>query len=140
MRSVTKSIKLVCAVTVFSFCFAQVTLASSKGDYDPYNGMIMLFKNLPPWLEMGADFRFRVVYDDARKMDEQATGHDRINTRYRGRVQAKIKQSENFVFDIIFFCFFQNNFTPDNGLISGPPFASAEFSGYIAFKNLNTKF
>ena len=57
-------------------------------------------KKSAPWLELGGDFRFRVVYDEARKLDKQATGHDRLNTRYRVRVWAKIKQSDDLEFNI----------------------------------------
>ena len=56
--------------------------------------------NPAPWLELGGDFRFRAMYDDARKLDKKAVGHDRINTRYRPRVQAKIKFSEDVDFNI----------------------------------------
>lgn len=53
-----------------------------------------------PWIEVGGDFRFRLVYDDARKMDCESIGHDRINTRYRARVWTKIKQSDDLEFNI----------------------------------------
>ncbi|MGD8787028.1 MAG: alginate export family protein [Phycisphaerales bacterium] len=99
MGTRTYFIKLVCFTAILSLCFVQVAGAGTKWDYDPYNGMIMLLKTLPPWLEMGADFRFRVVYDNDRHLDNQAIGHDRLNTRYRGRVQAKIKQSEDFAYN-----------------------------------------
>jgi len=89
-----------CAAVVFSLCFVQITRASSKGDYDPCNGKVSQLKHPAPWLELGADFRFRFVYDEARKLDKEATGHDRINTRYRSRVWANIKQSENLDFNI----------------------------------------
>jgi hypothetical protein len=56
--------------------------------------------NPASWLELGGDFRFRVDYDNARKLDKEAVGHDRINTRYRPRVQAKIKFSEDVDFNI----------------------------------------
>ena len=54
----------------------------------------------PPWLEVGGDFRFRVVYDEARKLDKNAIGHDRVNTRYRGRIWAKIKPSDDLDFNL----------------------------------------
>ena len=100
MGKITKNTKLIYASAVLSFFFVQSAVASSKGDYDPYNGTTKHFKHPAPWLEIGADFRFRVVYDEARKLDKEASGHDRLNTRYRGRIRAKIKQSENFDFNI----------------------------------------
>ncbi len=53
-----------------------------------------------PWLETGGDFRFRIVYDEARRMDKEASGHDRVNTRYRARVWTKMKQSDELEFNI----------------------------------------
>ncbi len=88
------------AVFIFILICSKLTLAGPKGSYDPYNDRSKEFEGPFPWLELGWDLRFRVVYDNARKMDSEATGHDRINTRYRGRLQAKIKQSENVDFNI----------------------------------------
>ena len=52
--------KLVCFTAILSLCFVQVAGAGTKWDYDPYNGMIMLLKTLPPWLETG-DSCLRVI-------------------------------------------------------------------------------
>ena len=87
--------RLIFGVTFLSIISFQDISAAPNRDYNPYDKKIMDFKNPFPWLEMGYDFRFRAVYDNARKMDKNATGHDRINTRYRARIQGKIKQSEN---------------------------------------------
>ncbi len=83
-----------------SLCLIRVAQATCKRDYDPYNGQVLQLKNPTPWLELGADFRFRVVYDEARKMDKNATGHDRINTRYRARAKGRVKLSEELDFNI----------------------------------------
>lgn len=48
-----------------------------------------------PWLKMGADFRFRMILQDARKLDRKESGHDRVWQRYRARLWGKIKHSEN---------------------------------------------
>jgi hypothetical protein len=96
----TKNTKLIYAVAVLSLCFVQIALADSKDDYDPSNGIGKHFKQSETWLEMETDFRLRVVYDEAGKLDKEANGHDRLNTRYRSRIRAKIKQSENLDFNI----------------------------------------
>lgn len=53
-----------------------------------------------PWLEMGADFRFRTLHQDARKLDRKESGHDRLRQRYRVRTWARIKRSENLSYNI----------------------------------------
>lgn len=100
-----KIIDCVSAVVILSFCPVQTAWAAAQArqDVEKDKATDQPEKSLPksiPWLDMGADFRFRVVYDDARKLDREATGHDRLNTRYRGRVWTKLKQSEDFDFNI----------------------------------------
>ncbi len=92
--------RLVFFTVILNFICFQRAFAAPKEDYDPYNGIMKDLKELFPWLEIGLEFRFRVVYDDARKLDREAVGHDRLNTRYRGRLQVKIKQSENVDYNI----------------------------------------
>lgn len=58
------------------------------------------FKHPAPWLDLGADFRFRFIYDNARKASKNEVGHDRIQQRYRTRLWAKIKHSEDVISSI----------------------------------------
>ena len=96
MGVLRKDKKLLYVATVFNLCFVQILRADSKENGSSHDR----FKHPVPWLVMGADFRFRIVYDEARKMDKEATGHDRVNTRYRGRIWMKIKKTENVDFNI----------------------------------------
>lgn len=96
MGTLGKDKKLLYAAIVFNLCFVQILRAVSEEKGGPYDS----FKHPAPWMELGADFRFRIVYDEARKMDKKATGHDRVNTRYRGRTWMKIKKTENVDFNI----------------------------------------
>lgn len=57
-------------------------------------------KEPTPWLSLSGDFRFRTVYENARKLDSHAAEDERFSTRYRFRVGAKIKQSENADFSV----------------------------------------
>ena len=53
------------------------------------------------WMELSGDFRFRFVYDNnAKKLDKQAVGHERIQTRFRIREQAKFKLTDDLDFNI----------------------------------------
>lgn len=74
--------------------------ASSDKVFETFDERMRRFKHPTPWLEIGVDFRFRIVYDEARKLDRKAKGHDRLNQRYRGRVWSKIKQSDDLNFEI----------------------------------------
>jgi len=100
MRTKTTEMKLIYRATIISFLFAQMLLANSEDNNESSTSTLSRLKNLAPWLEAGADFRFRIVYDEARKLDKEATGHDRVNTRYRARAWTKIKKSENVDFNI----------------------------------------
>jgi len=100
MQKKISAVKYACIITCLSLSLAESTRATTKADYDPYDGNTIQWKNPAPWLEVGADFRFRIGYDEARKLDQNATGHDRVETRYRGRVKAKVKHSENLDFNI----------------------------------------
>ena len=39
-----------------------------------------------PWLKLGADFRYRIIIDNARNLRKKETGHDRFWHRFRARV------------------------------------------------------
>jgi len=49
-----------------------------------------------PGVSFGADFRFRLTYDNNLRLDKDAIGHERFWSRYRGRVWTKITPFENF--------------------------------------------
>jgi len=49
------------------------------------------FNSLIPGVTFGADLRLRGIYDEALRLDQNARGHDRFWSRYRGRVWTKIK-------------------------------------------------
>ena len=58
------------------------------------------FHNPTDWLELSGDFRFRIAYDEARKFDKEAFEHDRLITRYRARIQSKIKLTDDLDFNM----------------------------------------
>lgn len=87
-------------LAVLEFCSCQTVQARSKAAYDSNDSKVTDLKNPTDWLELGADFRFRLVYDEARKLDKEAVGHDRIQTRYRARVQAKFKFTDDLDFNL----------------------------------------
>ena len=55
---------------------------------------------LLPGVTWGADLRLRALYDEARTLDQHATGHDRFWSLYRARVWTKITPVENVDFNI----------------------------------------
>jgi hypothetical protein len=75
-----------------SLCFCQVTAgAENKSD----------LKHPADWIELSGDFRFRFVYDNnAKKLDKKAAGHERMQTRFRIREQAKFKLTDDLDFNI----------------------------------------
>ncbi len=60
---------LVYVAIFLSLCFVQAAWTSSKKSYDLYNSKMMRLKHMTTWLEMGTDFRLRVVHDKARKLN-----------------------------------------------------------------------
>lgn len=42
-------------------------------------------------LELNGDLRFQILYDDTRKLDNQAIGQDRIQVHLRARAQTRFK-------------------------------------------------
>ncbi|MGA2916168.1 MAG: alginate export family protein [Sedimentisphaerales bacterium] len=79
-------------------CFCQ-TLKASPSLSDANEPKFDL-KHPTDWLELGGDFRFRYIYDNNRKLDNKALGHDRSQLRLRARVQAKIKLTDDLDFNI----------------------------------------
>ncbi|MFA5422652.1 MAG: alginate export family protein [Phycisphaerae bacterium] len=90
----------VSAAAILILSLVQTSHASDKGDSDTSTKQLLQLKNPTSWLELGADFRFRITYDEARKLDQNAIGHDRVESRYRGRFKAKIKYSQDLDFNI----------------------------------------
>jgi hypothetical protein len=91
---------LVFAVFIAGVCFCPALQGREETAYDTSQKKITDLKNPADWLELGGDFRFRFIYDDARKLDKEAVGHDRIQTRFRARVQAKIKLTDDLDFNM----------------------------------------
>lgn len=58
------------------------------------------FNSLIPGMTFGADLRLRGIYDEALRLDQNARGHDRFWSRYRGRVWTKISPIDNINFNI----------------------------------------
>ncbi len=82
------------------FCFCQVTAAAEKTS-DASHKKITDWKTPADWLELGADLRLRFEYDNARKLDKKAVGHERVLfPRLRARAQAKIKLTDELDFNI----------------------------------------
>lgn len=58
------------------------------------------FHEVIPWLELGADLRHRMIYDNALKLDKNADGHERFWLRERARVWARVKPVDDLEFNI----------------------------------------
>ena len=93
-------IKLTLVIFVLGFCCCQAVQASEKTTGDS-NAAPRDWKHPADWIELSGDFRFRFLYDNnAKKLDNQAVGHERIQTRYRIREQAKFKLTDDLDFNI----------------------------------------
>ncbi|MCX5632681.1 MAG: alginate export family protein, partial [Phycisphaerae bacterium] len=89
---------LVFTVFIAGLCFCS-TLQGSDGTSQK---KITDLKNPAEGVELGGDLRFRFLYDNARKLDKKAFGHDRIQMRFRARIQTKIKLTNDLDFNIRF--------------------------------------
>lgn len=84
---------------IMAICFCQIVNAASLPVTDANKPKYDL--NHPTdWLEIGGDFRFRYQYDNNRKLDNQATGHDRSQFRLRARTWAKFKLTPDLDFNV----------------------------------------
>ena len=91
-------IKLTLVMSVI-FCLCQAALGSETTT--PDSNAAHDWKHPADWIELSGDFRFRFVYDNnAKKLDNQAVGHERIQTRYRIREQAKFTLTDDLDFNI----------------------------------------
>jgi len=92
--------KLVFAAFVVGFCFCPALRGEEKIAHDAAAQKETSLKHPADGIELGGDFRFRFEYDNARKLDKKAVGHDRIFTRVRARAQAKIKLADDLDFNV----------------------------------------
>lgn len=84
---------------IAGFCFCP-TLRGDEKTVNDVAEKVTDLKHPADGIELGGDFRFRVVYDNARKLDNKAIGHERTQMRLRARVQAKIKLADDLDFNI----------------------------------------
>jgi len=95
--------KLICAAIVFSICFTHSVSAVSQDANSSGSGMLAQLKNPADWIELSADLRLRAEYDNNRKFEKEAAGHERVVfPRYRIRAGAKIKLTDDVDFNIRF--------------------------------------
>ena len=69
---------------------------------------------LAPWLKVGADLRFRQIYQDNRRLTERDSSGDRVWQRYRARAWATIRPAEDLEFTIRFATEPRYFFKPDD--------------------------
>jgi len=83
-------------------CFAAQAHASNN-ESSSDDSRISSLKNPTDWLELEADLRLRAEYDNNRRLDKDAVGHERlVFPRYRARVGAKIRLTDDVNFNIRF--------------------------------------
>jgi len=77
---------------------AQATKNADDGQVE-YCGLCEAkkrFHQAAPWIEVGADLRLRMIYDQAvTSLDKDSRGHDRFWQRFRARVWGKFTPIEN---------------------------------------------
>jgi hypothetical protein len=56
--------------------------------------------NPTDWLELSGDFRFRFYYDHGAKFQRKTAQNERVITRYRARLQSKIKLTDDLDFNM----------------------------------------
>ena len=89
--------KIVYSAVFLCLCFFQ---AAANAADDPNKIPTFDLKHPTDWLELSADFRLRVEYDNARKLDKN---HERVVfPRFRARAGAKIKLTDDIDFNIRF--------------------------------------
>jgi len=78
-------------------CFCCAAKGSGK---EPHNTS---HEKADDWIELGADLRLRVEYDNNRRLDKNAVGHERfVLPRFRARAGAKIKLTDDADFNLRF--------------------------------------
>jgi hypothetical protein len=85
---------------IFCFCLVQAAWAGSEDVNKPDTGRMLQFKHPTSWLELDADLRLRAEYDNNRKFDKEAVGHERVVfPRFRARAGAKMKLLDDIDFN-----------------------------------------
>lgn len=81
-------------------CVCKFVQGNEKDGFSTADEKITDWKHPADWLELGADLRLRVDYDNSRKLDKDATGHDRVVfPRFRARAGAGVKLSDDIDFN-----------------------------------------
>ena len=87
---------LLCVAAV---CFCQPLKADSplvsEANKPTYN-----LKHPTDWLNLSGDLRFRYMYDNNRKLNDEDLGHDRSQLRLRARLQATANITNDLDFNI----------------------------------------
>lgn len=84
---------------VLLVCFCQPLKADSTSTSDA-NVPKHDLKHPTDWLELGADLRFRYIFDKNAKLNNKAPGNERDQLRIRVRVGAKVKLTDDLDFNI----------------------------------------
>ncbi len=82
-------------IAAISFCQTSRAVSLTDANVPKYD-----FKHPTDWLELGGDFRFRYIYDNNRKLNNQDIGHDRSQLRLRARTSAKFKLTDDIDFNL----------------------------------------
>jgi len=84
-------------IVVASFC---QTLKADSPSVSDANKPKYDFKHPTDWLDLSGDLRFRYMYDNNRKLDNKAVGHDRSQVRLRARLQATAHITNDLDFNV----------------------------------------
>jgi hypothetical protein len=103
LKNKKKNAKLRLVLIFTGLCFCQAVQGREKEVNDTFHERITDWKHPADWLELGADLRLRAEYDNNRKLDNKATGHERVVfPRFRARAGAKIKLTDDIDFNFRF--------------------------------------
>jgi hypothetical protein len=91
---------LLLLIAVVNFCQSSKAVSLAASDVNKPKIQKHDFKHPTDWLELGGDFRFRYIYDNNRKLDNHAVGHDRSQMRLRARTSAKFKLTDDIDFNL----------------------------------------
>jgi len=92
---------VVAIVTTVGISTAAMPDAEKKGAVFPDADEIKHnFHNSRPWLEIGADVRFRMIRERARKLEKNKSSDDRFWQRYRARIWTKMNLANDLDFNM----------------------------------------
>jgi len=92
---------VICVMVIF--CLAGMVFSASNETDNAGDRWRSLLRNPTDWLEIEADLRLRAEYDNNRRLDKEAVGHERVVfPRYRARIGAKIKLTDDVNFNVRF--------------------------------------